>query len=221
MSEENSPVLRLIDKTGRLLYREVGPFLYRKARGFLAIVRERANPRNIPLSIFLFFLLIIFARLALTLLFGYRPGQYVARYKIQMGFVNYFGFALFLVLLALCIFDGWYFIKRAYAGLRPIELWIVMPIMVLTSVYIGWSYFETSSFRHVMRFWNLGNYLPIVRANFIRIIPSTLIFLLIGRPWRFSGDKPVKIVSGSLGYLLLNYLIAFSAYMAYYRIEME
>lgn len=176
----------------------------------------------IPVFVFLIIIAVLMCLVAGICLFGSPLAKQIAMRKMCNCFAGWQGLVALVLLTAMCLITGRSVTRKAFAEMSLAETWLLFPAMAFLSFAIGWTAFETSSFTHEMWRWDLHNYLQVMGGNMgLSFLPTALV-IIVSRPWRFVPDVGItRVVSTSTALLLLNYFVAFLAYVVFpcYKVE--
>lgn len=185
-------------------------------------MRRPCLPWRIALAIISFWILPMCIFLACG---GYFPGRgfvSVGQRKSWNCFVSWHGLTAMLILMALCFIAGRRALKSMLTETTGWEFAAVVLAMVLVDIWVGTGLFETQGFYHSMLGWRWQDYLSVMGGNMYRSFTATTIIFLITRPWRLvpsAGLMPTTAAGVAL--MLLNYFLAFSAYVTFSVSEIE
>ena len=146
----------------------------------------------------------------------------IAWRKAKNCFVHPLGLPAAMLLTAACLGWGWRTGKQTLSDMTPIKVWLLLPILCGISIAIGWQTFRVASFTHGMLHWPWYGFAQLALGNLGRALLASSLALLVTRPWRHVPRADLrKLDAAALGLALLNYLIAFMAYVSFQRFEME
>ena len=94
--------------------------------------------------------------------------------------------------------------------------------MLILDIWAGIWCFETSGFYHSMWRWGTYKYIQTAGENMLWSFPLTAVVILAARPWRLvPAAGLLRVLSGAWALFILNYVIAFLAYVTLQSYELE